>query len=138
MTIWNVEVGCERIFSLTGYISAPHCTRLGVRTYKQIAMLASMLPKVYIGMEWVAQEYLKRCKEGQWKKENTQDALKCWNLERVLDSEMYLTLTPPPLTLDQLLAKNAITPAPLSDTMIKNTNCEVSGSKVEDFLADHV
>ena len=53
----NVEVGCERFFSLMGYISAPRLTRLRVLTYKQIAMLASMLLKVYIDMEWVAQEY---------------------------------------------------------------------------------
>ena len=103
-------------------------------------MLASMLPKVYIDVEWVAQEYMKRCKAGQWKKENTQDELKCWNLERVLDSEMHRTLTPPPLTLEQLLAEDATTPEPSSNATINNTdgNGEVSGSEVGDVLADHV
>ena len=47
----NVEVGCERFFSLSGYVSAPLRTRLGVRTYERIALLAAILPKVYIDKE---------------------------------------------------------------------------------------
>ena len=42
----NVEVGCEQLFSLSGYVSAPRRTRLVVRTYERIALLASILPKV--------------------------------------------------------------------------------------------
>ena len=56
----NVEVGCERFFSLSGYISAPRRTRLGVRTYERLALLASNLPKLYVDKEWVAKEYLRR------------------------------------------------------------------------------
>ena len=58
----NVEVGCEIFFSLSGYVSAPRQTRLGVRTYERISLLASILPKVYIDKEWVTQEYLMQCK----------------------------------------------------------------------------
>ena len=36
----------------------------------------------------MAREYLKRCKDGAWKKENTRDAHKCWNLERVIQAEV--------------------------------------------------
>ena len=36
-----VEMECERFFDLAGYILAPRHTRLGVRTYEQLAMLAS-------------------------------------------------------------------------------------------------
>merc|ERR1711862_1073045 len=38
-----VEVGCERFFSLSGYISSPLRTQLGVRTYERLAMLASIV-----------------------------------------------------------------------------------------------
>ena len=31
------------------------------------------------------------CDAGSWKKENTLDSLKCWNLERILDDQMKLT-----------------------------------------------
>ena len=53
-----------------------------------IAVLANIPSKVYIDKEWVAKECLRQCKAGAWKKENTVDVLKCWNLERVLDAEL--------------------------------------------------
>ena len=52
----NAKVGCERFFSLSGYVSAPCRTRLGVRTYERIELLAVILPKVYIYKEWVTKE----------------------------------------------------------------------------------
>ncbi len=91
LTLWKVvqfeasrcvvEVGCEHFFALSGYISLPKRTRLGVRNYERIAMLSSILRAVYVDPEWVAQEYLHRCKNGAWKEGDNQDALKCWNLE---------------------------------------------------------
>jgi hypothetical protein len=83
-----VEVGCERFFGLSGYISSPRRTRLGVRTYERLAMLASIVHTVYINDALVAAEYLRRCKAGSWKKENTVEAVKCWNLERIIDAEL--------------------------------------------------
>ena len=95
----NIEVGCELFFSLSGYVSEPCRTSLGVRTYKRIALLAAILPKVYIYKEWLAQEYLMRCKAGAWKKESIMDALKCWNFERILDANLHRQPTPIVLTL---------------------------------------
>ena len=79
-------------------------------------------------MDWVAKEYLRWCKAGAWKKENTEEALKCWNLERVLDPELQRMPTPPPLTLEQLVAEEA-TKQPASSN---ETEDEV------DAWADHV
>ena len=76
---------------------------MGVCTYKHIALLADILPKVYIDKEWVAQEYLMRYKAGAWKKESSMDAMKCWNFERILDADLHLQPTPCALTLEQLL-----------------------------------
>jgi hypothetical protein len=46
---WQVvEVGCEQLFGLSGCISSPRRSRLGVQTYKHVAMLASILQSVYI------------------------------------------------------------------------------------------
>ena len=43
-TSWRVvDVGCERFFGLSGYISSPRQTRLGVRNYERLVMLASIL-----------------------------------------------------------------------------------------------
>ena len=98
-----VEVGCERFFGLSGYISSPRRTRLKVRTYERLAMLAFMVHNVYIDIEWVAKEYLRRCKAGAWKKENTVEALKCWNLERNIDAETYGQSMPEPLTLEEFV-----------------------------------
>ena len=49
-----VEVGCERFFCLSGYVSEPRQTNLGVRIYKRLAMLTSILHKVFIDDNWVA------------------------------------------------------------------------------------
>jgi hypothetical protein len=71
----STEVGCEHFFALSGYVSAPRCTRLGVRNYERLAMLSSTAHVVYIDPAWVALEYLKMCSKGSWKKENDVDAL---------------------------------------------------------------
>jgi hypothetical protein len=49
-----VEVGCERFFGLSGYVSAPRRTRLGVRHYERLAMLSSIINKIYIDPEVIA------------------------------------------------------------------------------------
>ncbi len=53
-----VEVGCERFVGLSGYISPPRRSRLGVHTYEHVAMLASIIQSVYIDNDWVAQQYI--------------------------------------------------------------------------------
>jgi hypothetical protein len=58
------EVGCKRFFNLLGYISSPQRTRLKVRTYERLAMLASIMRVVYIDPEWVACEYMHKTKAG--------------------------------------------------------------------------
>ncbi len=82
-----VEVECEQFFGLSGYISSPRRSRLGVRTYEHVAMLASIIQSVYIDNKCVAPQYIEQFKKGSWKKENTEEALKCWNLERIIDAE---------------------------------------------------
>ncbi len=67
--------------------SSPRCSRLGVRTFECVAMFASIIQNVYIGNNWVVQQYIERSKKGRWKKENTKEALKCWNLEHIIDAE---------------------------------------------------
>ncbi len=99
----SVEVRCKQFFNLSGYVSAPKRTRLGVRTYKRFAMLALILPNVYVDKEWVANEYLRRCKCGAWKEKNTVEALKCWNLECIIDAEMFGKPPPTEMTLEQLV-----------------------------------
>ncbi len=35
----------------------------------------------------MAQQYIEQCKKWCWKKENTEEALKCGNLECIIDAE---------------------------------------------------
>ena len=98
-----VEVGCERFFGLSGYISSPRRTRLGVRNYERLAMLSSILRVVYINPDWVAKEYLRRCKNGAWKSASDDESLKCWNLERILEAELFGDPKPKDLTMNELL-----------------------------------
>jgi hypothetical protein len=61
---WVVEVGCERFFGLSGYVSQPRRSTLGVRNYERLAMLATILQSLFIDPSWVAEEYLRRSKAG--------------------------------------------------------------------------
>jgi hypothetical protein len=44
----SVEIGCEQFFNLSGYVSALKCMQLGLRTYEHLAMMALILPDVYL------------------------------------------------------------------------------------------
>ena len=95
------EVGCERFFNLAGYVSSPKRTGLGVKTYERLAMLSCLLCKVYVDEEWVAQEYLRRCKAGAWKGKQDEESLKCWNLERIIEAELIGAPVPIDLTMEE-------------------------------------
>lgn len=98
-----VEVGCERFFGLSGYISQPRRSQLAVRNYERISLLASILASVYIDPKEVAAEYLARCKRGAWKKENTVESLKCFNLERMISAEEMGMAVPDDVELEQYM-----------------------------------
>ena len=53
----------------------------------------------------MSQEYLRRCNAGVWKPENTAEAMKCWNLERVLNVEG--DAVPAKLSMSDLLGEGA-------------------------------
>lgn len=103
-----VEVGCERFFSLSGYVSAARRTRLGVRTYERLSMLTSNINSVYVDPEMAAKEYLRRCKSGLWKKEFAEDALKSWNLERTIEAELFHRPVPDELTMEDLMKEELV------------------------------
>lgn len=98
-----VEVGCERFFGLSGYISNPRRNTLGVRNYERIAMLAHMLNHIYIDPKWVAEEYMRRCKAKAWKTQATDESLKCFNLERIIEAEVFGKTTPKEVSMEEYL-----------------------------------
>ena len=97
------EVGCERFFGLSGYVSQPRRARLGVRNYERISMLANILRNVYVDPKWVAAEYLRRSKNGAWKKENIVESMKCFNLERILEAEIFGQKCPDDMNLQEYM-----------------------------------
>ncbi len=66
-------------------------------------MLASIIQNVYIDNDWVAQQYIERGKKGSWKKESTEEVLKCWNLECIIDVEQQRKDAPSELKMEDLL-----------------------------------
>ena len=68
-------------------------------------MLKSIIQNAYIDNDCVAQQYIERGKRGSWKKENTEEALKCWNLERIIDAEQQGKDAPSELNMEDLLNK---------------------------------
>ena len=78
-----------------------------MRTYKHVVMLVSINQNVYIDNDWVAQQYIKQGKRGSWKKESTEESLKCWNLERIIDAEQQGKDVPSELRMEDLLNEAA-------------------------------
>ena len=66
-------------------------------------MLANILRNVYVDPKWVAAEYLRRSKNGAWKPENVQEAIKCYNLERILEAEVFGQEAPDNVTLQEYM-----------------------------------
>jgi hypothetical protein len=66
-------------------------------------MLSSILRVVYIDPDWVAKEYLRRCNNVAWKSASDDESLKCWNLERILEAELFGDPKPNDLTMNELL-----------------------------------
>ena len=64
-------------------------------------MLSCLLRKVYVDEEWVAQEYLRRCKAGTWDSQTDEDSHKCWNLERIIEAELVGSPVPDDLTMEE-------------------------------------
>ena len=62
-------------------------------------MLASIIQNVYTDNDWVAQQYIEQGKKGSWKKESTEEALKCWNLEHIIDAEQQVKDDPSELNM---------------------------------------
>ncbi len=78
-------------------------SRLNVRNYERLAMLAYIMQSVFIDPKWVAEEYLRRCKAGKWKKGSAEDSLKCYNFERIVDAEIFGLEAPTQITLDEYM-----------------------------------
>jgi len=70
-------------------------------------MLAPIIQNVYIDNDWVAQQYIEQGKRGSWKKESTEEALQCWNLERIIDAEQQGKDAPSELKMEDLLNEEA-------------------------------
>ena len=71
-------------------------------------MLVSIIQSVDIDNHWVAQQYIEWCKKGSWKKENTKEALKWWNLERIIDAKQQRKDAPSELKLEDLSNDKAV------------------------------
>ena len=76
------------------------------REHECLTIFASNIQKIYIDPEWVAQGYLRRCKAGAWKAGNDMDSLNCWNLERIIDAEMYGNTKTRMLTMEEFLSES--------------------------------
>jgi hypothetical protein len=81
------EVGCERFFSMAGYVSCPRRTRLNVRNYECLSALRSNMQQVYIDEQWVVDKYMMMEKTKSWDALDAEDDLRVLELERELLAE---------------------------------------------------
>jgi hAT family C-terminal dimerisation region len=79
------EVGCERFFSIAGYVSNPRRTRLKVRHYEAIAMLKQNMHNVYVKEDWVVQKYKDLEKSKTWESNEERNE----QLLAALEEEVY-------------------------------------------------
>jgi hypothetical protein len=75
------EVGCERFFSIAGYIWNPQRTSLKVKHNGSLAMLKLNMRHIYIDEDWVVQQYLSMEKNKEWDKSKTTNDEKVAELE---------------------------------------------------------
>jgi hypothetical protein len=78
------EVGCERFFSIAGYVSSPRRTSLKVRHYEALAMLKHNIQKIYVDEDWVVEQYMTLEKNKGW------DAMEARDDELVASLELEL------------------------------------------------
>ena len=81
------EVGCERFFSVAGYVSNPRRTRLKVRHYEAIAMLKQNMKHVFVDEEWVVREYMSLESSNKWDESETRQDKLIDSLEHKLYEE---------------------------------------------------
>jgi hypothetical protein len=81
------EVGCERFFSIAGYVSNPRRARLNVHHYEKIAMLKRNLQQIYVDEEWIVREYLENEQNKSWDKIQTEQDVDVTHLEGLLYAE---------------------------------------------------
>jgi hAT family C-terminal dimerisation region len=79
------EVGCERFFSVAGYVSNPRRTRLKVRHYEALAMLKQNMQRIYIDEDWVVEQYMTKEKDKGWDTMDEQND----QLVAALEAELY-------------------------------------------------
>jgi hypothetical protein len=63
-------------------------------------MLSNLLKCVYFDPKLIVKVYLNRCKRGVWKKEHTQESLKCDNLEGIIEADLVGKEEPNDITLE--------------------------------------
>jgi hypothetical protein len=83
------EVGCERFFSIAGYVSNPRRTRLKVKHYKAMAMLKRNMQQIYINEDWVVEQYQHMEKTKGWESMETQNDQLVGDLEAELYAEDF-------------------------------------------------
>ena len=62
-------------------------------------MLSSIVQNVHVDVKWVAKEYMQRCKMNKWQSARDDNALKCFNCERILEAEQLGLPEPFELTM---------------------------------------
>jgi hypothetical protein len=81
--------GMWQDFPIAVYVLAQRHSNLNMRNYERLSLLAVILGRVYVSSRWVADEYLRRCKAGVWKKENTIECSKCFNIECIITDSAF-------------------------------------------------
>ena len=104
------EVGCERFFSMAGYVSCPRRTRLKVRNYECLSMLRANMQSVYIDEKWVAEKYISMEKSKSWDDLESKNDMLVLELERELLAEQLgvgLSVMPQVTSEDNVLSLDA-------------------------------
>ena len=83
-------------------------------------MLPLVVQNVHIDRESVVRDCLRRCKAGIEKKESTEEALKCWNLENILHAELAGKKKPEEWTLEDMIIEEHGSPLSSDDVVIVN------------------
>ena len=83
----NVEVNCERFFSLAGYVSHPARSRMKSSTYERLVLLPAVMDALYVDENAVVEEYIRRRSAKDWDEIESEEDEAFMLLEREIAEE---------------------------------------------------
>ena len=83
------EVGCESLFSSSGYANNPRRVRMDIRMYERLIIGKHRMNRLYISTQNVKQRYMERFKKNSWDEDKEHDSREYLDEEEMIWAAEY-------------------------------------------------